>query len=947
MKEAIIPRTMRATAWLSIFCFAAAVGVLQVRAQPDNNGFVSIDCGLPETASYVDTETNLPYVPDAAFTDTGSNHNISAEYMLPRLYKRFYNVRSFPDGARNCYTIRSLVAGLKYLIRASFYHGNYDRLDRLPIFDLYIGVNFVGMVNVSNPDGVETLEAIVLVPDEFVQVCLVNTGSGTPFISNLELRPLKRKLYPQVNATQGLVLYARRNFGETTDTIRYPDDPHDRIWRAWTRPTIWDPLSVTTTVTTSDIFEEPSRVMRTAITSRNTSENIEFSWDPEPDPQNPMPRYTANMYFAELQLLSGNAVRQFDINLNGDRRYSGLDLKHNYLHYSVIYNDKNPYPVSTHYKVSISATANSTLPPIINALEIFSIIPTTNAGTDSADVSAITTVKTAYRIQKNWVGDPCGPKALAWDGLICSYAISTSPRIASVNLSFSGLSGDISSSFANLKAVKTLDLSHNNFTGSIPNALSQLPSLTSLDLSNNQLSGSIPPGLLERVQDGSLNLRYENNPNLCSNGDSCQTGKGKSKLAVYISIPVVLLSVIGLLAALVFCLLRRKKQGLGNTIVKPQNETPMSHVPLGGRNIRAQTSLQLENRRFTFNELKDITNNFQRMVGEGGFGKVYDGFLEDGTQVAVKLRSQSSNQGVKEFLAEAQILARIHHNNLVSMVGYCKDGQYMALVYEYMQEGTLQEQIAGNGRTGRCLTWRQRLRIALESAQGLEYLHKGCNPPLIHRDVKATNILLNAKLEAKIADFGLSKSFNRDNEGHILTTTLVGTPGYVDPEYQATMQPTTKSDVYSFGVILLELITGKSAIIFDPTPIHIIHWVRQRLARGNIEGIVDTRMQNNYEVNSVWKTADIALKCTEQVSMQRPTMTDVVTQLQDCLELENGRVDYSDVSFNTSSSCGPLGHNMYTMDNQSIGVSQSSSAFEMEHNFRNVGTTGIAGPIAR
>ncbi|GJM89508.1 hypothetical protein PR202_ga05709 [Eleusine coracana subsp. coracana] len=253
-----------------------------------------------------------------------------------------------------------------------------------------------------------------------------------------------------------------------------------------------------------------------------------------------------------------------------------------------------------------------------------------------------------------------------------------------------------------------------------------------------------------------------------------------------------------------------RHSGPGNNIVKPQNETPMSRVPLGGRDARAQSSLQLENRQFTFHELKDITNNFQRTLGEGGFGKVYDGFLEDGTQVAVKLRSQSSNQGVKEFLAEAQILSRIHHKNLVSMVGYCKDGQYMALVYEYMPEGTLQEHIAG-----------------------LEYLHEGCNPPLIHRDVKATNILLNAKLEAKIADFGLSKSFNRDYESHILTTTLAGTPGYVDP------------DMY------------------------------------------------------------------------------------------------------TSSSSDPSGHNSYTMDNQFIGVSQSSSAFDMEHNFRNMGTTGIADPIAR
>jgi serine/threonine protein kinase len=210
--------------------------------------------------------------------------------------------------------------------------------------------------------------------------------------------------------------------------------------------------------------------------------------------------------------------------------------------------------------------------------------------------------------------------------------------------------------------------------------------------------------------------------------------------------------------------------------------------------------------------------------------------------------------------------------------------------------------------------------------------------------VKATNILLDTKLEAKIADFGLSKTFNRDNEAHISTNTLVGTPGYVDPEYQATMQPTTKSDVYSFGVVLLELITGRQAILSDPEPTSIIHWVRQRLARGNIEDVVDVRMRGDYDINGVWKAAEIALKSTMQVSAQRPTMTDVVGQLQECLQLEEGRTggDATGSSRDPSS-----GYNAYATDGQSaIDVSQSSSAFEMEHNFGRAPRMGI-GPAAR
>ncbi|XP_048551473.1 LOW QUALITY PROTEIN: receptor-like protein kinase At3g21340, partial [Triticum urartu] len=533
------------------------------------------------------------------------------------------------------------------------------------------------------------------------------------------------------------------------------------------------------------------------------------------------------------------------------------------------------------------------------------------------------------------------------------YPPDSPPRITSVNLSSSGLNGDISPSFVNLKTVQYLDLSNNNLTGSIPDGLSQLPSLTFLDVSGNRLNGSIPSGLLKRIRDDSLDLRYGNNPNLCTNANSCQIpAKRNNKLAIYIVVPAVLIAVIVSVTLLLICLLKRKKQGSMNNSITPRNETMTTNAP--GNNVFTDSSLQhLENRRFTYKDLEKITNNFQRVLGRGGFGYVYDGFLEDGTQVAVKLRSHSSHQGVKEFLAEAQILTQIHHKNLVSMIGYCKDGEYMALVYEYMSEGTLQEHIdVGSNCNTPHLSWTERLRIALESAQGLEYLHKGCNPPLIHRDVKATNILLNARLEARIADFGLSRAFDDSNDTHVSTNTLVGTPGYVDPEYQATMQPTTKSDVYSFIVVLLELVTGKAAILREPVPMSITQWARERLAQGNIEDVVDSQMLGDYDVNSVWKVADIALKCTSQMSTRRhhdPTMTDVVMQLQECIELEkaHGGGDIASHRFYSgSSSENPnLRYDAYTT-NQSTNVIQNNNTFEMEHYLKRVPTMAT-GPSAR
>nr|AWA44823.1 hypothetical protein SO179B13_000003 [Saccharum officinarum] len=696
-------------------------------------------------------------------------------------------------------------------------YGNYDGLNRPPIFEVYIGVNFLSTVNVSDPGVWEMLEAIVVVPDSFLQLCLVNTGSGTLFISVLELRPLKTRFYPQANATHGLALVGRANFGPTNVSyaaiVRYPDDPRDRLWFPSVDATNWTVISTRSWVhnVQDDLFPALSKVMQTAITPRNASGNIELFWEPKPVPKDPSLGYIAVMHFSELQEL----------------------------HWRLGY---------TRYNVSLNATANSTLPPMINAMEVFSLIPTTNVGTDSIDGMECE--------RTGWVTpDPCLPKTLAWDWLACSYAVSSPPRITSLNLSFSGLNGDISSSFANLKAVQYLNLSNNNLTGSIPDALSELPSLMLLDLTGNQLSGSIPSGLLKRIQDGSLNLKYGNNPHLCTDGNSCQALKRKRKLtAVYIPIPVALAVVLLLLCFII----RRKNHGSVSRYVKPQTE------PTNNAHDDDHSSLQQRNRQFTYKELQIITKNFQTVLGKGGFGYVYEGFWED-----PKDRKRRQEGG-----------------NLVSMIGYCKDGEHLGLVYEYMPLGTLQQHIAGNN--GRYLTWRQRLQIALESAQGLEYLHKGCSPPLIHRDVKLANILLSARLEAKVADFGLSKAFNNDDT-HVATATIAGTPGYLDPEYvnpnalqqillfyhfaplflldnsfmnptcryHITGKPTSKSDVYSFGVVLLQLVAGRPANLRDPENTSVVQWARQRLAEGNIEAVVDLRMRGDHDINSVWKVADV------------------------------------------------------------------------------------------
>uniref|UniRef100_A0A2K1WSK7 Protein kinase domain-containing protein n=1 Tax=Populus trichocarpa TaxID=3694 RepID=A0A2K1WSK7_POPTR len=299
---------------------------------------------------------------------------------------------------------------------------------------------------------------------------------------------------------------------------------------------------------------------------------------------------------------------------------------------------------------------------------------------------------------------------------------------------------------------------------------------------------------------------------------------------------------------------------------------------------RKELSLKSKNQPFTYTEIVSITNNFQTIIGEGGFGRVYLGNLKDGHQVAVKLLSQSSRQGCKEFLAEVQLLMIVHHKNLVSLVGYCNEHENMALVYEYMANGNLKEQLLENSTN--MLNWRERLQIAVDTAQGLEYLHNGCRPPIVHRDLKSSNILLTENLQAKIADFGLSKAFATEGDSHVITEPA-GTNGYIDPEFRASGNLNKKSDVYSFGILLCELITGQPPLIRGHQGhTHILQWVSPLVERGDIQSIIDPRLQGEFNTNCAWKALEIALSCVPPTSRQRPDMSDILGELKECLAME-------------------------------------------------------------
>uniref|UniRef100_A0A3Q7EQZ7 non-specific serine/threonine protein kinase n=1 Tax=Solanum lycopersicum TaxID=4081 RepID=A0A3Q7EQZ7_SOLLC len=288
---------------------------------------------------------------------------------------------------------------------------------------------------------------------------------------------------------------------------------------------------------------------------------------------------------------------------------------------------------------------------------------------------------------------------------------------------------------------------------------------------------------------------------------------------------------------------------------------------------------------FSFEELKKWTNNFSETndIGCGGYGKVYRGTLPNGELVAIKRALQGSMQGAHEFKTEIELLSRVHHKNVVGLAGFCFDQAEQMLVYEYIPNGTLKDGLSG--KTGIRLDWMRRLRIAVGAARGLQYLHDLVNPPIIHRDIKSNNILLDDRLNARVADFGLSKLLGDSDRGHI-TTQVKGTMGYMDPEYYMTNQLTEKSDVYSFGVVLLEIVTGKVPIEKGR---YIVREVKTAMDRSkdmyNLQDILDPAVRAGATPRSLEKFVDLALKCVEEEGANRPSMSEVVKEIENIMEM--------------------------------------------------------------
>ncbi|CAK9185510.1 unnamed protein product [Ilex paraguariensis] len=287
--------------------------------------------------------------------------------------------------------------------------------------------------------------------------------------------------------------------------------------------------------------------------------------------------------------------------------------------------------------------------------------------------------------------------------------------------------------------------------------------------------------------------------------------------------------------------------------------------------------------------LETATNNFREsdILGEGGFGCVYKARLDDNIQVAVKRLDDGSQDAIKEFETEVDLLSKIQHPNIISLLGYCINGEKRLLVYELMQNRSLETQLHGPSR-GSALTWHLRMKIALDTARGLEYLHEHCNPTVIHRDLKSSNILLDSSFNAKLSDFGLAVTDGSQNKNNIK---LSGTLGYVAPEYLLDGTLTDKSDVYAFGVVLLELLLGRKPVEkMAPAQCQsIVTWAMPQLIdRSKLPTIVDPVIGNTMDLKHLYQVAAVAVLCVQPEPSYRPLITDVLHSLIPLVPVELG-----------------------------------------------------------
>ncbi|KAL8261170.1 hypothetical protein R6Q59_025219 [Mikania micrantha] len=285
---------------------------------------------------------------------------------------------------------------------------------------------------------------------------------------------------------------------------------------------------------------------------------------------------------------------------------------------------------------------------------------------------------------------------------------------------------------------------------------------------------------------------------------------------------------------------------------------------------------------YTLRELEIATNGFadENVIGEGGYGIVYCGVLADKSMVAVKNLLNNRGQAEREFKVEVEAIGRVRHKNLVRLLGYCVEGAHRILVYEYVDNGNLEQWIHGDVGPTSPLTWEIRMNIILGTAKGLTYLHEGLEPKVVHRDIKSSNILLDRQWNPKVSDFGLAKLLG--SESSYVTTRVMGTFGYVAPEYASTGMLNERSDVYSFGILIMEIISGRNPVDYSRPQgeVNLVDWLKTMVSSRNAEGVLDPKIPEKPSSRALKRVLLVALKCVDPSAQKRPKMGHVIHMLE-------------------------------------------------------------------
>lgn len=436
------------------------------------------------------------------------------------------------------------------------------------------------------------------------------------------------------------------------------------------------------------------------------------------------------------------------------------------------------------------------------------------------------------------------------------------------------MGGEIPASLGQLSKLQLLILSENNFNGPIPDSLAKISSLTDIRLAYNNLSGQIPDPLFQvaryNFSGNHLNCGT-NSPLPCASNISYPSGPHSSKVGIILGTVGGLIGLLIVVALFLFCK-GRKKRHLREVFVD---------VP--GEDDRRIAFGQLK--RFAWRELQIATDNFseKNVLGQGGFGKVYKGVLPDGTKIAVKRLTDHERPGGEDaFLREVELISVAVHRNLLRLIGFCTTQTERLLVYPFMQNLSVAYRVREFKPGEPILDWLARKRVAIGTARGLEYLHEHCNPKIIHRDVKAANVLLDEYFEPVVGDFGLAKLV--DVQKTSVTTQVRGTMGHIAPEYLSTGKSSERTDVFGYGIMLLELVTGQRAIDFsrleEEEEVLLLDHVKKLEREGQLGSIVDRNLSQDYDEEDVEMMIQIALLCTQASPEDRPSMSEVVRMLE-------------------------------------------------------------------